>query len=84
MRPKIVVTAVIASMIAATVPPVKALYEDEAGKYDWEIKTVWGSKSKDLVDVFVSTKKTLVFSQTSFGSIMTKTGVTSKERKKYI
>ena len=82
MRPKIVVTAVIASMIAATVPPVKALYEDEAGKYDWEIKTVWGSKSKDLVDVFVSTKKTLVFSQTSFGSIMTKTGVTSKERKK--
>ena len=65
--------AVIASMAAMS---VNAMYEDEVGKYDWEIKTVWGSQSDNLVQVFPTPKKTYIFSQTSFGSIDTKTSKT--------
>lgn len=73
MKTKFFMAAVIASMAAMS---VNAMYEDEVGKYDWEIKTVWGSQSDNLVQVFPTPKKTYIFSQTSFGSIDTKTSKT--------
>lgn len=78
MKNKFIVSAIALMVGIASVPSVNAMYEDEIGKYDWEIKTVWGSQSDNLVQVFPTLKKTFVFSETSFGSIDTKTGVTSK------